>query len=114
MTEYRIVLNPQSKGNLGKSFFLEPLTNWYAAHKIEWSGADLDDRHTLSASGTPKESARPKTPGSPGFVLRLDSEEAVRDHIDKARPIKRASTPILRSHLATWPQIWQPLFRQLV
>jgi hypothetical protein len=55
MTEYRIVLNPQSKGSLGKSFFLEPLTNWYAAHQIEWAGADLDDRHRTFSSRHPNE-----------------------------------------------------------
>ena len=41
----RIHLNPQSKGNLGKSFETEFRTAWLDRLGIAWNGSDLDDRH---------------------------------------------------------------------
>src|SRR6266571_6079813 len=41
----RIHLNPQSKGNLGKSFEAEFRTAWLERLGIPWTGSDLDDRH---------------------------------------------------------------------
>jgi len=46
----RIHLNPQSKGNLGKSFEAEFRTAWLDRHGIAWNGSDLDDRHHTFAS----------------------------------------------------------------
>lgn len=46
----RIHLNPQSKGNLGKSFEAEFRTAWLDHHGISWNGSDLDDRHHTFAS----------------------------------------------------------------
>ncbi len=44
-TTRRIHLNPQSKGNLGKSFEAEFRTAWLDRLGIAWNGSDLDDRH---------------------------------------------------------------------
>ena len=49
----RIHLNPQSKGNLGKSFEAEFRTAWLDRLGIEWNGSDLDDRHHTFASRHP-------------------------------------------------------------
>jgi hypothetical protein len=46
MNHTRIIhLNPQSKGNLGKSFETEFRTAWLDYLRIPWTGSDLDDRH---------------------------------------------------------------------
>src|SRR4030095_12776077 len=49
----RIHLNPQSKGNLGKSFETEFRTAWLDRLDIAWNGSDLDDRHHTFASRHP-------------------------------------------------------------
>lgn len=49
----RIHLNPQSKGNLGKSFEAEFRTAWLDRLGIAWNGSDLDDRHHTFASRHP-------------------------------------------------------------
>lgn len=49
-TVRRIHLNPQSKGNLGKSFEAEFRTAWLDQLGIQWNGSDLDDRHHTFAS----------------------------------------------------------------
>lgn len=49
----RIHLNPQSKGNLGKSFETEFRTAWLDRLGIAWTGSDLDDRHHTFASRHP-------------------------------------------------------------
>jgi hypothetical protein len=46
----RIHLNPQSKGNLGKSFEAEFRVAWLDRLGISWTGSDLDDRHQTFAS----------------------------------------------------------------
>jgi hypothetical protein len=46
----RIHLNPQSKGNLGKSFEAEFRTAWLDHLGVQWNGSDLDDRHHTFAS----------------------------------------------------------------
>src|SRR5205809_7759254 len=46
----RIHLNPQSKGNLGKSFEAEFRTAWLDRLGIAWTGSDLDDRHHTFAN----------------------------------------------------------------
>jgi hypothetical protein len=46
----RIHLNPQSKGNLGKSFEAEFRVAWLDRLGIPWTGSDLDDRHQTFAS----------------------------------------------------------------
>jgi hypothetical protein len=46
----RIHLNPQSKGNLGKSFEAEFRVAWLDRLGIPWNGSDLDDRHHTFAS----------------------------------------------------------------
>ena len=46
----RIHLNPQSKGNLGKSFETEFRTAWLDRLGVAWSGSDLDDRHHTFAN----------------------------------------------------------------
>ncbi len=46
----RIHLNPQSKGNLGKSFEAEFRTAWLDQLGIQWNGSDLDDRHHTFAN----------------------------------------------------------------
>jgi hypothetical protein len=46
----RIHLNPQSKGNLGKSFETEFRTAWLDRLGIQWNGSDLDDRHHTFSS----------------------------------------------------------------
>src|SRR5208283_2150507 len=46
----RIHLNPQSKGNLGKSLEAEFRTAWLDRLGIPWNGSDLDDRHHTLAS----------------------------------------------------------------
>src|ERR1700691_5329305 len=45
----RIHLNPQSKGNLGKSFEAEFRTAWLDQLGVPWNGSDLDDRHPTFA-----------------------------------------------------------------
>src|SRR5580765_4543030 len=50
----RIHLNPQSKGNLGKSFETEFRTAWLDRLGIAWNGSDLDDRHHTFASRHPE------------------------------------------------------------
>jgi hypothetical protein len=50
----RIHLNPQSKGNLGKSFEAEFRTAWLDRLGIAWNGSDLDDRHQTFASRHPE------------------------------------------------------------
>lgn len=49
----RIHLNPQSKGNLGKSFEAEFRTAWLDRLGIPWNGSDLDDRHHTFAGRHP-------------------------------------------------------------
>src|SRR5438552_4733 len=49
-TTRRIHLNPQSKGNLGKSFETEFRTAWLDRLGIAWTGSDLDDRHHTFAN----------------------------------------------------------------
>jgi len=49
-TTRRIHLNPQSKGNLGKSFEAEFRTAWLDRLGVPWNGSDLDDRHCTFAS----------------------------------------------------------------
>ncbi len=51
-TTRRIHLNPQSKGNLGKSFEAEFRTAWLDKLGVPWNGSDLDDRHHTFATGT--------------------------------------------------------------
>ena len=46
----RIHLNPQSQGNLGKSFETEFRTAWLDRLGIAWTGFDLDDRHHTFAN----------------------------------------------------------------
>ena len=46
----RIHLNPQSKGNLGKSFEIGFRVAWLDRPGIAWNGSDLDDRHHIFAS----------------------------------------------------------------
>jgi hypothetical protein len=50
----RIHLNPQSKGNLGKSLEAEFRTAWLDQLGISWNGSDLDDRHHTFASRHPE------------------------------------------------------------
>ena len=50
----RIHLNPQSKGNLGKSFETEFRTAWLDRLGIPWTGSDLDDRHHTFGSRHPQ------------------------------------------------------------
>jgi hypothetical protein len=57
-TTRRIHLNPQSKGNLGKSFEAEFRTAWLDKLGVPWNGSDLDDRLTLSPIGIVKRSVR--------------------------------------------------------
>jgi hypothetical protein len=49
----RIHLNPQSKGNLGKSFEAEFRTAWLDRLGVPWNGSDLDDRHHTFAERHP-------------------------------------------------------------
>ena len=49
----RIHLNPQSKGNLGKSFETEFRAAWLDRLSVPWNGSDLDDRHSTFASRHP-------------------------------------------------------------
>jgi hypothetical protein len=53
-TTRRIHLNPQSKGNLGKSFEAEFRTAWLDRLGIAWNGSDLDDRHYTFANRHPQ------------------------------------------------------------
>ncbi len=46
----RVHLNPQSKGNLGKSFEAEFRVAWLDRLGIPWNGSDLDERHLTFAS----------------------------------------------------------------
>ena len=57
-TTRRVHLNPQSKGNLGKSFEAEFRTAWLDKLGVPWNGSDLDDRLTLSPIGIVKRSVR--------------------------------------------------------
>src|SRR5438105_7211942 len=50
----RIHLNPQSKGNLGKSFEAEFRTAWLDRLDTPWTGSDLDDRHHTFGSRHPQ------------------------------------------------------------
>lgn len=50
----RIHLNPQSKGNLGKSFEAEFRTAWLDSLTVPWNGSDLDDRHHTFANRHPQ------------------------------------------------------------
>jgi hypothetical protein len=50
----RIHLNPQSKGNLGKSFEAEFRTAWLDKLAVPWNGSDLDDRHHTFAHRHPE------------------------------------------------------------
>src|SRR6266542_1475376 len=50
----RIHLNPQSKGNLGKSFEAEFRTAWLDRLGIPWNGSDLDARHCTFANRHPQ------------------------------------------------------------
>ena len=49
----RIHLNPQSKGNLGKSFEAEFRAAWLDKLGVPWNGSDLDDRHHTFAQRHP-------------------------------------------------------------
>jgi len=49
----RIHLNPQSKGNLGKSFEAEFRAAWLDKLGVSWNGSDLDDRHHTFAQRHP-------------------------------------------------------------
>jgi hypothetical protein len=53
-TTRRIHLNPQSKGNLGKSFEAEFRTAWLDKLGVLWNGSDLDDRHHTFAHRHPQ------------------------------------------------------------
>jgi hypothetical protein len=53
-TKRRIHLNPQSKGNLGKSFEAEFRTAWLESLDVPWTGSDLDDRHHTFAGRHPE------------------------------------------------------------
>ena len=53
-TTRRIHLNPQSKGNLGKSFEAEFRTAWLDKMAVPWNGSDLDDRHHTFAHRHPQ------------------------------------------------------------
>ncbi|MGH7952567.1 MAG: hypothetical protein ACREFE_11710, partial [Limisphaerales bacterium] len=53
-TTRRIHLNPQSKGNLGKSFEAEFRTAWLDTLGVAWNGSDLDDRHHTFANRHPQ------------------------------------------------------------
>ena len=53
-TTRRIHLNPQSKGNLGKSFEAEFRTAWLDKLGVPWNGSDLDDRHHTFANRHPE------------------------------------------------------------
>jgi hypothetical protein len=53
-TTRRIHLNPQSKGNLGKSFEAEFRTAWLDKLGVPWNGSDLDDRHHTFANRHPQ------------------------------------------------------------
>ena len=53
-TTRRIHLNPQSKGNLGKSFEAEFRTAWLDRLGVPWNGSDLDDRHHTFANRHPE------------------------------------------------------------
>jgi Zn-dependent M32 family carboxypeptidase len=57
-TTRRIHLNPQSKGNLGKSFEAEFRTAWLDKLGVPWNGSDLDDRHHTFANRHPQACAR--------------------------------------------------------
>lgn len=50
----RIHLNPQSKGNIGKSFEAEFRVAWLDRHGVAWNGSDLDDRHHSFAKRHPE------------------------------------------------------------
>ena len=50
----RIHLNPQSKGNLGKSFEAEFRTAWLDRLGVPWTGSDLDDRHDTFGNRHPQ------------------------------------------------------------
>jgi hypothetical protein len=50
----RIHLNPQSKGNLGKSFEAEFRAAWLDRLGVPWNGSDLDDRHHTFANRHPE------------------------------------------------------------
>jgi hypothetical protein len=50
----RIHLNPQSKGNLGKSFEVEFRAAWLDRLGVPWNGSDLDDRHHTFANRHPE------------------------------------------------------------
>jgi hypothetical protein len=49
----RIHLNPQSKGNLGKSLEAEFRAAWLDRLGVPWNGSDLDDRHHTFAHRHP-------------------------------------------------------------
>jgi hypothetical protein len=49
-TTRRIHLNPQSKGNLGKSVEAEFRAAWLDRLGVPWNGSDLDDRHHTFAN----------------------------------------------------------------
>jgi hypothetical protein len=53
-TTRHIHLNPQSKGNLGKSFEAEFRTAWLDQLGVAWNGSDLDDRHHTFANRHPQ------------------------------------------------------------
>ena len=50
----RIHLNPQSKGNIGKSFETEFRVAWLDRLGVAWNGSDLDDRHHSFAKRHPE------------------------------------------------------------
>jgi len=54
----RIHLNPQSKGNLGKSFEAEFRTAWLNRLGVQWNGSDLDDRHLVPTGRTARRLAK--------------------------------------------------------
>jgi len=53
-TTRRIHVNPQSKGNLGKSFEAEFRAAWLDRLGVPWNGSDLDDRHHTFANRHPE------------------------------------------------------------
>ena len=54
----RIHVNPQSKGNLGKSLETEMRVAWLMSYGISWDGSDMDDRHSTFSARHPEQTTR--------------------------------------------------------
>ena len=58
MVTKRVIANPQSKGNTGKSTHVGCLAPYYDSNEISWTGSDTDSRHGTFSNRYPNRTKR--------------------------------------------------------